>query len=562
MGAPQNSVSISRRPPDIEDYIDMLRRYRSWIIGPMFAGLVISVVVAFAWPDTFISTAVMRITPQQVSSRLVPTDVTQQVTERLGQMEQEILSRGNLTDLIMRPSLNLYEKERRQKTLEEIVQDMRTRAIVIRVMDMPTTAGSDKRATAAFAISFRYTDKFKAQKVVSELVTKFTEQNIQVLRKAAHLTSEFLDDEYKGALERLNDLQTKITKFQIENQGRLPEQFQANVAAEASAQVEANRLSEAISEMQSRKILMEQGLSNLMDEQKFWASRSEETLTTPGQASVKNQQLINTEGALAKLKSDLASVRKIYGEAYPDVHTLQAQIEVYEKQKLDLEKAQLEQDANTPKSGTVKITNPQVLARLEELKNNINSAKAQINNLQMQIERQMVQAGELNKRIAAFQARIEQAPLNAQQYNSLMRDYALAKDQYDSMVKARHTSETAKDLEEHKAGENLEVLDPPSLPEQPVEPNRPAWAAIGTSLGLFIGVMLAAAKEMKDASLKNLKDVRAYTNLPVLSSIPLLENALLVRRKRRLFWLAWSTAFIVGTIAMCGSLYYHYFGRA
>jgi hypothetical protein len=45
--------------------------------------------------------------------------------------------------------------------------------------------------------------------------------------------------------------------------------------------------------------------------------------------------------------------------------------------------------------------------------------------------------------------------------------------------------------------------------------------------------MLAAAKEVKDASLKNLKDVRAYTNLPVLSSIPLLENALLVRRKRR-----------------------------
>ena len=52
MGAAQNYVSASRRQPDIEDYIDMLRRYRSWIIGPMFAGLVISVVVAFFWPDT------------------------------------------------------------------------------------------------------------------------------------------------------------------------------------------------------------------------------------------------------------------------------------------------------------------------------------------------------------------------------------------------------------------------------------------------------------------------------------------------------------------------------
>ena len=79
-------------------------------------------------------------------------------------------------------------------------------------------------------------------------------------------------------------------------------------------------------------------------------------------------------------------------------------------------------------------------------------------------------------------------------------------------------------------------------------------------MGLSLGVLLAGAKEMKDTSLKNLKDVRAYTNLPVLSSIPLLENALLVRRKRRLFWLGWSTAIIMGSIFMSSSMYYYYFG--
>jgi hypothetical protein len=66
---------------------------------------------------------------------------------------------------------------------------------------------------------------------------------------------------------------------------------------------------------------------------------------------------------------------------------------------------------------------------------------------------------------------------------------------------------------------------------------------------------------MKNTSLKNLKDVRAYTNLPVLSSIPLLENALLVRRKRRLLWLAWSSAIILGSIAMSAAAYYYYFGH-
>jgi hypothetical protein len=72
--------------------------------------------------------------------------------------------------------------------------------------------------------------------------------------------------------------------------------------------------------------------------------------------------------------------------------------------------------------------------------------------------------------------------------------------------------------------------------------------------------MLAAAQEVRNTSLKNLKDVRAYTNMPVLSSIPLLENALLVRRKRRLVWLAWSSAVIIGCILMTGSMYYRFSG--
>jgi hypothetical protein len=80
----------------------------------------------------------------------------------------------------------------------------------------------------------------------------------------------------------------------------------------------------------------------------------------------------------------------------------------------------------------------------------------------------------------------------------------------------------------------------------------------GTAIAFILGLGLAGLQEAKDTSLKNLKDVRAYTNLPVLSSIPLLENTMLVRRKRRLTYLAWSAAVIVGILAVCASLYYYY----
>src|SRR3954447_1852081 len=131
MGPAHTFESVSRRPPDVEDYIDMLRRYRSWIIGPTFAGVVIATVVAFLWPDTYISTAVMRITPQQVPDKLVPTVITTQMAERLQQLQTEILSRTSLAELIQKPSLDLYKKDRNRLPMEDIVQDMKNRYIKI-----------------------------------------------------------------------------------------------------------------------------------------------------------------------------------------------------------------------------------------------------------------------------------------------------------------------------------------------------------------------------------------------------------------------------------------------
>jgi len=190
------------------------------------------------------------------------------------------------------------------------------------------------------------------------------------------------------------------------------------------------------------------------------------------------------------------------------------------------------------------------------------SVKAQIQARNMSMEDRAKQLKDLQLEIGAYRARIETSPINEQKYEGLVREYALAKADYDEKSRKMDISETSSNLEDRKAGENLETMDPASLPEQASEPNRLMMAGAGTGLGLFFGVFMAGAKEMKDTSLKNLKDVRAYTNLPVLSSIPLLENALLVRRKRRLFWLGWSTAIIIGTIAMSSSMYYYYFGKS
>jgi polysaccharide chain length determinant protein (PEP-CTERM system associated) len=558
MASPQNYVNVSRRPPDIEDYIDMLRRYRSWIIGPMFAGLVLSVIVAFLWPDTYISQAVMRITPQQVPENLIPSVLSTQMAERLNQMQQEILSRTSLQELIQRPALDLYKRERQRLPLEDIIQDMRNKYIRIQMMETPNNTGS--RVASAFLIQFSYSDRYKAQAVVRELVTKFTEQNVTVQRNQATLTTSFLNDELKTAKENLDRLDAAILKFKSVNQGRLPEQLPANIQSLQGLRMELNQINEAINRDNQEKMFEESTLQSLKNQTAFINSNLEDTVG--GQTTaVKNERLIRLNQAIQEGNSNLAGLKQTFTEDYPDIKTLQARLSSLEKERDELQKQETEHAAATVDPGPRKVTNPQMQKSLQDVQAQTSATQVRIQATTMDVEERTRQRTDVEKQIAAIQSRIEMSPPLEQEYAGLLRDSELGRQNYSEMVKRREASETAQNLEEHKAGQNLEVLDPASLPEAPSEPNRLAIAGIGTMLGLVAGIVLAGGKEVKNTSLKNLKDIRAYTNLPVLSSIPLLENALLVRKKRRLFWLAWSSAIIIGSIAMSSSAYYYYFGH-
>ena len=154
------------------------------------------------------------------------------------------------------------------------------------------------------------------------------------------------------------------------------------------------------------------------------------------------------------------------------------------KQRDDLEK---EESTAAAKATPQKITNPQVAQSLESLKMQMANVKAQIQARNMEMEERSKRQKELQSEIAAYRARIEAVPINEQRYEELLRDYNLAKADYDDKSKKKEISETSSNLEERKAGENLETLDPASLPEQASEPNRLLIAGAGTGIGLILG---------------------------------------------------------------------------
>lgn len=142
------------------------------------AGLVLATALSLLIPDRYTSTAVMRLTPPQVMEDPLAIPPTVSAAERLREMAPEILSRENLERIILKPHLDLYREERARKPLEQVVDDMRKRDLLI------TPVG-----VSAFRISFYYRDRYQAQMVVREFVTGFTEWNVLEARaKAQYMT--------------------------------------------------------------------------------------------------------------------------------------------------------------------------------------------------------------------------------------------------------------------------------------------------------------------------------------------------------------------------------------
>ena len=168
----------------------------------------------------------------------------------------------------------------------------------------------------------------------------------------------------------------------------------------------------------------------------------------------------------------------------------------------------------------------------------------------------------LSGTIRGYQGRVEQAPAGEKEYDELRRDRDLAREKYEKLEVQMHEASMSLDLERRRQGETLELLDEASMPSSPTAPKRSMIIPVGLIGGLLIGVLLVAIREVRDTSLKNLKDARLYTQLSILGSIPLLENDVVVQRRKQVMWVGWATATIVGLAMMIGSVAHYYMSKA
>ena len=413
----QDNFGVVRRALDIEDYIDIARRHRGWILGPTFAALVMSVVGAHLWPDTYRSTATLRVVSPVISEAMLQSAVSSTLNERINSMMASVKSRTVLQTIIS--TYDLYPSEVKRKPIEDVVVDMGSKIGISPVQSVNVGA---KTSTAAFTIAFDYVDRFKAQKVVTDLVSRFMTENMKEQMGKTYQGIQFFIDQAELARKQLEEVETKVADFRTQYQGRLPDQVDANHQMMNSLQTRLQMVQSNISRASQDAMLLQ---TNLSVEQEKRRSVKEFTEIPEGERA-KNDKLIEYDREIQNLEKIISVLKDQYTENFPDLKGARIRLGTVKKERDVLAREDAAKTAAMP-GGPRKRIDPDAARMAVELDANIKRFQGAIEAKAVELDEQNKEAREIHSAIRALDAKIQSIPATERQYFELLRDRDLKK---------------------------------------------------------------------------------------------------------------------------------------
>ena len=504
--APQKGVGVER----------LLAAWgrRKWLAVLVFAvPFVAAVSLIYSLPAFYRSTAVVLVDRQQVPEAFVRPTVTSELEIRLNTISQEILSRARLEALIAR--FGLYPGLRKEGQNEELVERMRRDIkLELRLSD---GRGERHSATTAFALSYRGPDPQTVALVTNTLASFYIEENLKVRERQATGTSEFLKVQLAETRKRLDDLEARVSEFRRRNLGELPQQMQANMAALENLYTQLRMVNDNQVRMAERR----DSLTALLAE----AASSPQASSAPEPRAVR----------LSRLRQELAGARARYTEEHPTVVRLKAEIAATGR-----EPTEPADDVTVAASAS---SNPYVL----RLRENLSAIESETRIVKGEEQR-------LRAVIATYQSRVENTPKREQEFLEVSRDYETTKQLYESLSKRHGEAQLAESMEQRQKGEQFRILDPAVSSQTPAAPNRLRLFIVSLvlSLGLAGGALMVA--EMLDTSFHSVNELRAFSIVPVLVSIPRIVTDADRHRQQRWFRLA-AAGTMLGLVLIAGGSY-------
>ena len=458
-----------RRENSTLDMMLEVWRRRKWLAIVTFAAVFLpALTIVLFLPDIYRATATLLVDRQQVAEAFVKSAVTGEETEtRLETIKQEMLSSAVLTWLVQRFNLTPGGRTSLEEAIERTGRDIK---IEVKAVDQAWGRG----ATVAFAVSYRGRDPATVAQVANALASFYVDRNVKMREGRASETAEFLRTQLADVGQRMEREERRIGEFKLRYGSELPEQVPANLATLERLNTELRINGDSQQKALERRATLAREFAD------------------PGSLDPQGGGPDARTVRLAKLRQELRELRSRFTDNYPDVGQTKRAI-------ADLEAALAE-------SGPV-----------SDVRDVLHEPDTTLKALRAEEER-------LRRQVAVYQARIENAPRREQELQELSRGYAATKELYQSLLKRSEEAQLASSMERQK-GEQFRILDPAGPPREPAAPNRIRLILVSVLLALGAAGAAAMLAEHLDTSFHTFDDLRSFTKVPVVASIPRIVRA-------------------------------------
>jgi polysaccharide biosynthesis transport protein len=534
-------MAASTEDYTMKDYINALRRRAGLIAGVL--GLVMGIAIAYALlpPDTYRSTAEMRIDMQGPDVDLLePIELTTYADQYIKSLQQKVMTNENLSAWIEEANAYWYldEDVSQGDKIALMREGVQVRMVFTTVIEEQT--GKEVDLITGFTTSFTARDPEVARIVAGNAAAAFLEEDRKTRVAQASVATGFLEEQIGAQREEIADIEARIAKFKEEHAGSMPDLLVLNMTG----------LDRTTQELEQ----VERELRTLQQDRFFRQAQLQEIEATAG----------GSASQLAALEAEYLRAVALYGPDHPDVKRLKAQISgltgtgaaggVSTVAQLEAELAALQERYSDAHPDVVEVKRKLEAARTSGLNRSSLSdplylqLRAQINSIDSQIEGLRARAEELRANRADLQDRIAGMPQVEREFQVLQRELQTATLAFDNL---RERSAQARQIQSYESGERgarLEQIRAASAPNEPTGPPRLAIAI----LGLFIGTTFAGGAglfaEMSDTTIRGRKDVLTVMHTHAIAVVPVVQNSVYRSERRRRLMVVSLSALMLGAI--------------
>ena len=459
----------------------------------------------FLTPDRYEATARVYVDTQSVLKPLMSGLAVQpNVEQEVAILSRTLISRPNLQKLVRMTDMDLRVRnaEDRERLIDGLMRTVYIRSV-----------GRDN----LYTIGYTDPDQQQAHRVVQSLLSIFVESGLATKSNDTGQAKRFLEEQIKAYEVRLAEAENRVKEFKLKNldlQAPAGSDFFTTLAAVTDSLRQAKlQLQEAT---RSRETLRQQAA----DED----SRPPNLLGqgAGGPAEVATPEF---DSRLQGLNKNLDEMLLRYTENHPDVLNTRRIIKEVEAQR-DAERKRLAQEAAAARArsnGAGANVYPQLKMALAE-------SEAQVAALTARV-------AEFEQRHAELRDKARSVPEREAQFAQLNREYAVHKQNYETLVQRREAATMSGEVEAATGVADFRVIDPPRVSPNPVSPNRQLLVPLVLVVSLGAGIGAAYLFSLLHPTIHDGRTLKRVGGRPVLGAVSLVPNgAVRLQARRRRLW--------------------------